>query len=453
MNRYHVWTVGCQMNKADSERLGAGLEQLGLEWTPTAKDADVLILNSCVVRQNAEDRVVGMLTSLKPWKERNPGVTLALMGCMVGPKSDELRARFPYVDVFMAPQPFEPPIRPVGAKAGSGPRELALFGYEPLRYTVGRGVVESRGIDFDLKPKDVAARGNFCTLDDEGRITDRRAGRIATELTLPLCEALREIELPGVQLFVEPVRDYRFVLVLRPKGRKRLSGEVRDTDPQKEGVTPLPPEPLAPEAKATAEVVAKFLAGAAEKLRGREPANGLMLRGFATIPELPNMPETFNLRAGAVAAYPMYRGLAKLAGMTVLATGETFDDEIETVQAHWDEFDFMFVHYKPADAAGEDGDFKAKVAAFESFDSAIPKLRALGADVLMIAGDHSTPAVLGTHSWHSVPFLLQSKWARQDEVRGFNERQCVHGSLGTFPASAVLPLAMAHTRPFAKYVA
>ena len=338
-----------------------------------------------------------------------------------------------------------------GITPGSGPGHLALFGYDPLRYTVGRGVLESLGIDFDLKPKDVAARGNFCTLDDEGRITDRRAGRIATELTLPLCEALREIELPGVQLFVEPVRDYRFVLVLRPKGRKRLSGEVRDTDPQKEGVTPLPPEPLAPEAKATAEVVAKFLAGAAEKLRGREPANGLMLRGFATIPELPNMPETFNLRAGAVAAYPMYRGLAKLAGMTVLATGETFDDEIETVQAHWDEFDFMFVHYKPADAAGEDGDFKAKVAAFESFDSAIPKLRALGADVLMIAGDHSTPAVLGTHSWHSVPFLLQSKWARQDEVRGFNERQCVHGSLGTFPASEVLPLAMAHTGRFAKY--
>ncbi len=338
-----------------------------------------------------------------------------------------------------------------GITPGSGPGHLALFGYDPFEYSVGRGVLESLGIDFDLKPKDVAARGNFCTLDADGLISDRRAGRISTELTVPLCKELREIVLPGVELFVEPVRDHRFVLVLRPTGRKKLSGEVFDTDPQKEGVAPLPPKPRAPGAKSTAALVADFASAAMKTLAGRKPANGLTLRGFATRPELPNMPETFNLRAGAVAAYPMYRGLAKLAGMTVLPTGETFGDELVTARKHWDKFDFLFLHYKPADAAGEDGDFKAKVATLEAFDKAVPAIRALGADVLMIAGDHSTPAVQAAHSWHPVPFLMHSKWIRQDDARGFDERQCQGGSFGIFPAKEALPLAMAHAGRFAKF--
>lgn len=338
-----------------------------------------------------------------------------------------------------------------GVTPGSGPGHLALFGYDPLRYTVGRGVLEALGIDFDLQPQDVAARGNFCTLDAEGRITDRRAGRIATEQSAALCETLREIELPGVRLFVEPVREHRFLLVLRPEGKRKLAGGLADTDPQKEGGPPLEPQPLEKGAAATAEAVRRFVAGARERLDGQQPANGLTLRGFARQPTLPNLPDVFQLRAGAIAGYPMYRGLAKLVGMTVLATGATFGDEVETLHEHWDEFDFFFIHYKPADSAGEDGDFYAKVAALEAFDKAIPSLQELSPDVLIVAGDHSTPAILAGHSWHPVPFLLSSKWVQRDSARAFDERTCRAGSLGIFPAVEVLPLAMAHAQRFSKY--
>lgn len=338
-----------------------------------------------------------------------------------------------------------------GITPGSGPGHLSLFGYDPIQYTVGRGVLEGLGIDFELQPKDVAARGNFCTLDAEGRITDRRAGRIPTEQSAAICEKLRAIDMPGVKLFVEPVRDHRFLVVLRPQGKKKLSPEIADTDPQREGVEPLPAKALATEAEATAELVDTFVAGAREMLNGSEPANGLTLRGFASQPELPAFPEVFNLRAGAVASYPMYRGLAKLVGMTVLQTGATFEEEIATLREQWNDFDFFFVHYKPADAAGEDGDFEAKAAALEAFDTSVKALRALNPDVLMIAGDHSTPSALAAHSWHPVPFLLHSPWTRPDGVHAFDERSCALGSLGVFHATEAMPLAMANAGRFAKY--
>ena len=339
-----------------------------------------------------------------------------------------------------------------GITPGSGPGHLALFGYDPLRYTVGRGVLEALGIDFDLQPADVAARGNFCTLDAEGRIIDRRAGRIASDASAALCERLRAIALPGARLFVEPVKEHRFVLVLRPDGSaKGLSDRLADTDPQRVGATPLEPRALAPEAKATAELVRRFVAESRAVLNGASPANGLMLRGFSHTPNFPQFPEVFALRAAAIAVYPMYRGLAKLVGMTVLATGSTYDDEIETLREHWKEFDFFFIHYKAADAAGEDGDFERKTAALGEFDKAVPKLQELGADVLMIGGDHSTPAVLAGHSWHPVPFLLHAKGTRRDETDAFNELACLRGSLGVFPATEVMPLAMAHAGRFTKY--
>lgn len=337
-----------------------------------------------------------------------------------------------------------------GITPGSGPGHLALFGYDPLRYLVGRGVLEALGIDFDLQPQDVAARGNFCTLDAEGHIVDRRAGRIATEQSTALCEKLREIELPNVRLFVEPVREHRFVFALRPDGGE-LSDQLADTDPQREGAAPLDPRPLAPEAKKTAELVRRFVEGARERLNGCQPANGLTLRGFARHPQMPAFPDVFRLRAGAVAVYPMYRGLAKLVGMTVLPTGSSYDEEVGTLRQHWDDFDFFFVHYKPADSAGEDGDFEAKVAALEAFDKAVPKLQALSPDVLMVAGDHSTPAVLAGHSWHPVPFLLHSRWGRPDDADAFNERACLRGALGIFPATEAMPLAMAHAQRLTKY--
>ena len=338
----------------------------------------------------------------------------------------------------------------IGITPGSGPGHLALFGYNPLTYTVGRGVLESLGIEFDLQPKDVAARGNFCTLDADGKIVDRRAGRIPTEESSALCKRLADIELPGVELFVEPVRDHRFVLVLRATGRKKLSAELADTDPQKEGVAPLPAEPTGSGVKTTATLVNDFVAEAQKLLADRETANGIILRGFAQQPNMPSMPEVFKLRAAAIAMYPMYRGLAKLVGMTILNAGESYLDELESLRSHWDEFDFFFIHYKPADAAGEDGDFGAKIAALEAFDHFVPALRDLGADVLMIAGDHSTPATMAAHSLHPVPFALSAANANQDGVN-FDERACRTGSLGTFPAAEVMPLAMAHAGRLAKY--
>jgi len=339
----------------------------------------------------------------------------------------------------------------LGVTPGSGPGHLALFGYDALKYTVGRGVLESLGIDFDLQPKDVAARGNFCTLDADGKIVDRRAGRIPTDESAKICKELAKIELPSVDLFVEPVRDHRFVVVLRAKGRRKLSPDIRDTDPQKEGVAPFQAEASATGGKATATLINTFIAEAREVINNRTSANGLTLRGFAQKPDFPAMPDVFNMRTAAIAMYPMYRGLAKLVGMTVLDGGESFLDEVETLKRRWNDFDFFFVHYKPADAAGEDGDFNAKVAALEAFDRSVADLRAVGADVLMIAGDHSTPTAMAAHSWHPVPFSLFSPNATPDGTNNLDERSCLRGSLGTFHATEVMPLAMAHAARFAKY--
>jgi 2,3-bisphosphoglycerate-independent phosphoglycerate mutase len=340
------------------------------------------------------------------------------------------------------------PVAP-GVTPGSGPGHLALFGFDPLKYTVGRGVLEALGIDFDLQPSDIAARGNFCTVDAEGTIVDRRAGRIPTSESAPLCELLAQIELPGVQVFVEPVRDHRFLLVLRGEG---LSDNLTETDPQREGAKPLPVRATSPDAETTASLLNQFVAQAAQKLAGRDRANMLTLRGLAKHPPMPSITEICEFRAAAIAAYPMYRGLAKLVGMDVIKTGTTFADEIESLTRHWDEYDFFFIHFKRADAAGEDGDFQAKMSSLEEIDGHIDELHALQADVFMVAGDHSTPAVMAGHSWHSVPFLFHAKDSvRADGTEGFNEKACAHGILGTFPAKDVLSLAMAHAARLTKY--
>ena len=335
-----------------------------------------------------------------------------------------------------------------GVTPGSGPGHLALFGYDPLRYEVGRGVLEALGIDFDLQPADVAARGNFCTLDADGRVTDRRAGRIPTEETVALCARLRSITLPGVRLFVEPVREHRFVLVLRGEG---LDGRLTQNDPEREGVAPLPVRATWPEAQATADLVNDFVAKGRKKLAGETRANGLLLRGFAKYPDLPPLPEVTQMRAGAFAVYPMYRGLAKLVGMSVAPGGGTPMSQMEAMRARWRDFDFFFYHYKKADTAGEDGNFRAKVEALEELDALIPSLRALDADVMIVAGDHSTPAIIASHSWHPVPFLLWSRRVSADDVYEFNEATCRQGALGIFPAKDALGLAMAYAGRLVKY--
>jgi 2,3-bisphosphoglycerate-independent phosphoglycerate mutase len=335
-----------------------------------------------------------------------------------------------------------------GVTPGSGPGHLALFGYDPLKYQVGRGVLEALGIDFDLQPSDVAARGNFCTLDAESRISDRRAGRVATDVNAAICERLRQIKLPGVEVFVESVREHRFVLVLRGEG---LDDHLASTDPEREGVAPHAVRATRPEAQPAADLANEFVRQARELMKDEPKANGLLLRGFAKYPSLPSMPEVTQMRAGAFAVYPMYRGLAKLAGMTVSPGGGTQLSQLETLKSRWGDFDFFFYHFKRADAAGEDGNFRGKVEALEEFDTLVPQLRELGADVLMIGGDHSTPAQLVGHSWHPVPFLLNSHLGTTDSVDEFNEAACRLGSLGTFPAKEVLSLAMAHAGRLMKY--
>jgi 2,3-bisphosphoglycerate-independent phosphoglycerate mutase len=335
-----------------------------------------------------------------------------------------------------------------GITPGSGPGHLGLFGYDPLRYQVGRGVLEALGIDFELRPGDVAARGNFCTLDTEGRITDRRAGRIPTSRCVELVERLRRIRLPGLEVFVEPVKEHRLVLVLRGAG---LSGRLSETDPQAVGRPPLPVEPLAPEAEATAARVNQFVREARALLADAAPANMVLLRGFDQLPALPRFPEVFGLRAGAIAAYPMYRGLARLVGMDVLKTGATFADEVKTLAAHWDAYDFFFLHYKDTDKAGEDGDFPGKVAALERLDAELPAIEALRPDVLVVTGDHASPAVLKGHSWHPVPVTVAGEYAGTDAVQQFSERACAAGALGLLPSHHLMPVVMATALRFTKF--
>jgi 2,3-bisphosphoglycerate-independent phosphoglycerate mutase len=341
-------------------------------------------------------------------------------------------------------QPIGPGITP-----GSGPSHLALFGYDPLKHQVGRGVLSALGIDFDLRPSDVAARGNFCTLDGNGRVTDRRAGRISTEKNQQLCSLLREIKPDGIQLFVETVKDYRLLLVLRGDG---LSPEVTDTDPQAVGESPLEPLPLAPEAARTVHLIKEFLGSAKEILADHHPANMLLLRGFSRLPSWPSMQDLFGLRAAAIATYPMYRGVAKLVGMDVLETAAESKDESDVLQRHWADYDFFFVHFKPIDSAGEDGDFDRKVALIEQADAMIPQLLAMQPDVLIVTGDHSTPAVLRQHSWHPVPVLLWSRHCREDGVDRFGERACIHGGLGSrLPSVDLMPLALANALRLEKF--
>ena len=336
----------------------------------------------------------------------------------------------------------------VGVAPGSGPGHLALFGYNPLKYLIGRGALEALGIGAELLPGDVAARGNFCTVDDDGLLTDRRAGRIRTELSAPLCQRLDEIEIPGVQVDVMPVQDYRFVLRLRGDG---LSEAVEETDPQREGLPPRPARALSPAGERTAEIVQEFVSQAGRLLSEEQPANMVLLRGWAQLPNLPEFGRVYHLNPAAIAAYPMYRGLASVANMRIIPTGMTFGDEVDTLHANWNDHDFFFIHYKPADAAGEDGDFDGKVKCLEELDTHIPRILDLEPDVLMVAGDHATPAIMASHSWHPVPFMLHSRLTLGEGVDGFNERACAQGSIGRIPAETIMLLALSHAGKLGKF--
>jgi 2,3-bisphosphoglycerate-independent phosphoglycerate mutase len=336
-----------------------------------------------------------------------------------------------------------------GITPGSGPGHLSLFGYDPIKYQVGRGVLAASGIGFDLHEKDVAARGNFCTVDPNDRITDRRAGRISTETNQELCGLLRTIKIPDVEVFVETVKEHRFLLVLRAEG---LDDALLDTDPQEVGKRPFPSKATSPKAKYTASIVKQFLDQAHELLHDHHPANMVLLRGFSQKPRWPTFQESFGLTSAAIAAYPMYRGLAKLLGMTVLQTGSTVEDEVSTLEDHWSDYDFFYLHVKATDSSGEDGDFERKVHVIEEVDRYLPRIRDLKPDVIIVTGDHSTPAQMKFHSWHPVPVLFWSSHCRTDGVTQFGERACITGGLGPrFPGMDLLPLALANADRLEKF--
>lgn len=340
------------------------------------------------------------------------------------------------------------PVAP-GVTPGSGPGHLGLFGYDPQKYVVGRGVLSALGVGLTVGPHDVAARANFATRQGDV-ITDRRAGRISTEECARLAGLLNQrIRLDGASVHVAPEMQHRAVVIFTGEG---LSPHLSDSDPQKTGVPALPVRALQPEAERTARIVNEFIRQANHVLEGEHPANAVLLRGFDRQPALPQLPELFGLRAAAIAYYPMYRGLARLVGMEPFVPGPQPQDAVAKALELWDQYDLFFIHIKGTDSAGEDGDWARKSRVIEAVDAALPALVERKPDVLVITGDHSTPAALKAHSWHPVPVLLWAKTARKDRyIRKFGEGECAHGSLGHIRAMELLPLMLAHALRLVKY--
>ncbi len=336
-----------------------------------------------------------------------------------------------------------------GITPGSGPAHLGLFGYDPFEYNIGRGVLEALGIDFELRDGDLAIRVNFCTVDGDGVVTDRRAGRISTDVNAKLCAKLRKIKLDDVELFVEPVKEHRAAVVMRGPG---LHGGMNDSDPQVVGHPPLEIVASDPKGRLASELCNEFAAKAAAILKDDHPANMVLLRGIDRHESLPNFTEVFGPKAAAIATYPMYRGLARLVGMDVLKPGsDTLEGEIECLKANREKYDFFYFHVKKTDSYGEDGNFDGKVHVIEEWDKLVPLVRAMGFGVIAVTGDHSTPAVLEGHSWHPVPVLLWSEVCRPDDVVAFGERACNRGGLGVFPAVELIPLMLANAGRLQKY--
>lgn len=366
-----------------------------------------------------------------------------------GGKTELEAAKTPNLDALAAKgvQGASIPVAP-GISPGSGPGHLGLFGYDPIKYLIGRGALEATGIGFELQQGDVAIRCNFCTLDASGNISDRRAGRIATEESAPLAIKLRQVSIPGIEIFVEPVKEHRFVVVFRGEG---LGGRVRDTDPQATGVPPLDPVADDEESKKTAEVAKQFLVQAREILKNEKKANFHTMRGFAAKPDLPSYEEVYGLKAAAIAVYPMYKGLARLVGMDIVGQAQTLEDQMEVLKQHWNDYDFFFIHFKYTDSTGEDGNFDDKVKRTEEFDAIIPKVLELNPTVTIVTGDHSTPSFLSSHSWHPVPTLLHSNCCRPDGLTSFGEDTCIRGGLGQFEAKHLMTLALANAGRLGKY--
>jgi len=345
------------------------------------------------------------------------------------------------------------PVGP-GITPGSGPAHFALFGYDPVETLVGRGLLSALGVDFPLTPRDLLMRANFATIDSTGNLVDRRAGRIPSEENERLCRKLTQRvkltspEAAGVEVFFRTEKEYRAVVALRGDD---LHEELEETDPQKVGVPPHPPRALTPEAKRTEVIVTELLTKVKEALADEPKANMLLLRGYGKYRTFASMEERYGLKALAIANYPMYRGIARLVGMEVYPLTSTLEEEIVALETSYQNYDFFFLHIKPTDSRGEDGDFEGKVKVIEEVDALIPRVLALNPDVLVVTGDHSTPAALKSHSWHPVPALLYAKTCRPDRVTRFGERDCLSGGMGVMPMRHLMALALAHAGRLQKF--
>ncbi len=337
-----------------------------------------------------------------------------------------------------------------GITPGSGPAHFALFGYDPIKTSVGRGLLSAAGVDFPMSPNDLYARANFATIDGDGIVTDRRAGRIDTETCRQVCGKLKQgIDLgEGVEFFMEPEKEHRALMVLRGEG---LSDALGDSDPERTGKKPLIPTPLNDQAKPTADLVAKLLDQARQILSDEDRANMLLLRGFARFRPLPSLKDRFGLKALAIAEYPMYRGISRLLGMEVHPVTGSLEGQVAALAQEYDKYDFFFLHVKYTDSRGEDGDFDAKTAVIEEVDRLVPDIIRLKPDVLVVTGDHSTPAVMAGHSWHAVPALLASPLVMPDRINRFGERDCIGGGLSRIPMMHLMGLALAHAGRLSKY--
>ncbi len=342
----------------------------------------------------------------------------------------------------------------VGITPGSGPAHLGLFGYDPLKYEIGRGVLEALGVGLDMTASDVAARGNFATLGDNviasRRASNRDGNRLATEKNVEIIDMLRR-EIPtvgGAEVILQAGEQHRFCVMLRREG---LSGEIADADPQQDGLPPAPAKALNDESGETADLFNEFIGRATELLADQPLANTCLLRGFAKYPSIPSLGDLFKLSPAAIATYPMYRGLAQLVGMDILDAGKTLEDEIAALGQNFNDHDFFYVHVKKTDSYGEDGNFDEKVKVIEHVDELLPAILALEPDVVAVTGDHSTPASMKSHSWHPVPFLLWSPYVRLAQHRRFTEEECVGGVLGQFPAADAMTLMMANAMKLQKF--
>jgi 2,3-bisphosphoglycerate-independent phosphoglycerate mutase len=336
-----------------------------------------------------------------------------------------------------------------GITPGSGPGHFALFGYDPVTNDIGRGALAALGIGFDLKVGDVAARINFATIDDSGNITDRRAGRISTEECTRLTAMLDEkISIDGVETFIRPVKDHRAVVIFRGDG---ISENVGDTDPQATGVPPLQATATDSDGEKMAGIARDLVVQAREILKDENPANMILLRGFAEYPDLTPFAEAYKLTPAAIATYPDYKGMARVVGMDVIETGMEIADEIATLKESWDKYDFFFFHVKKTDSYGEDGNREGKIHVIEELDSLLPKIMALGPDVVVVTGDHSTPTQMKAHSFHPVPLMVAADTVRPDHIQEFGETACAQGALGNFSAPEIMAFAMALAGKLAKY--